>query len=187
MSRLPDEAVEAMEAMAPKDADTCPPISDVKAAVSRFPAAQLVFPVQGFWCLAGQGHRFGAPRGPRGIHLGQDIMADEGTMVVTPVDGSVFRRVEWDGKTQGFGNTLVIEGDDGWFYVFAHLQSMGERAQEGVWYAAGRRLGRLGRSGGWWAPHLHFEVWTGPPRERGSRAVDPLPALARWSEYPEVA
>jgi murein DD-endopeptidase MepM/ murein hydrolase activator NlpD len=162
---------------------------------SRFPTQQGVFPVQGFWTFGGQGHRFGAPRAAWRAHQGQDIMAERGTPIVTPVSGTVVETLTEaettvlrpsTGKVSGLGNTVVLQGDGGRYFRFCHLEDIEAYARPGVWLRAGRRVGTLGSSGGWPTPHLHFEIWIGAPESPGSQPIDPLYDLARWSEYLEA-
>jgi murein DD-endopeptidase MepM/ murein hydrolase activator NlpD len=165
-------------------------VAELKVATygpSMFPAKNPRFPVQGYWSFGGQGHRFNAPRGTLGTHYGQDLMADEGTSVVVPVDG----RVVGIADDPVYGLTVILRGDRGRFYLFAHLHSVAARLREGKRILAGRPLGKLGRTGnrgeGWPTPHLHFEIWRGgPPRSWGAVAIDPLPFLAKLSVYPEL-
>ncbi len=96
-----------------------------------------IFPVQGAYDLGGDDARFGAAR--RGhVHQGQDIMAAEGTPIVTPVAGIVHWRAY---QASGAGHYVVVRGDDGRDYVFMHMQDGSVVAEKGRRVAAGEQPG----------------------------------------------
>ena len=86
------------------------------------------------------------------FHKGVDIAAPSGTVVQAVADGTVVE----SGSKGGYGNTVVIETDDGRRMLFAHNQHnfvrVGDRVERGDAIA---RVGSTGRSTG---PHVHFEV-----------------------------
>lgn len=60
------------------------------------------------------------------------------------------------------GNSVVLDHGDGAFTMYAHLQKESVPVSVGDRVEAGAELGRLGNSGNTSAPHLHFQVTTGP-------------------------
>lgn len=134
-----------------------------------------VFPVRGGdWSY---GDRFGVPRPGGRTHMGQDIPAPEGTLLVSPRAGRVASRGFQAG---GAGNYLVVrDAARDMSYVFMHLVSGSQRVGEGDRVGRGEQIARVGSTGDATGPHLHFEVWIGP-WQAGGRAVDPLPYLRRW-------
>lgn len=62
----------------------------------------------------------------------------------------------------GFGTGLVISGDDGRTYQYAHLfpGSMPAYVYEGARIEAGQHIGAVGNTGNSSGPHLHFEIST---------------------------
>lgn len=86
-------------------------------------------------------------------HNGLDIAAPSGTPVKPVAPGTVI----FSGWKKGYGNTVILEHDDGMVTVYAHHSrnsvSEGERVDLGSVIAA---TGSTGRSTG---PHLHFEAW----------------------------
>lgn len=136
------------------------------------------FPVQGPYTF---GDGFGVDRGDH-LHQGQDIMAAEGTPVLTPRGGSVFTRAY---QARGAGHYLVIRGDDVRDYVFMHLRPGSLLVQRGQPVAAGQPIAQVGRSGNSTAAHLHFEIWPGGWRTSSrSQPIDPLPDLKAWAGIP---
>ncbi len=135
-----------------------------------------VFPVQGAWSFAAEDGRFGAPRGGR-AHRGQDILAAEGTPLVSPRAGSVYFRGY---QADGAGHYVVIRGDDGRDYMFMHMVGPTPHAK-GARVAAGQRIGALGNTGSSSGPHLHFEIWPNGWYAPGSEPIDPRPELEAWA------
>jgi murein DD-endopeptidase MepM/ murein hydrolase activator NlpD len=151
------------------------------AAVARLhrrattvPAGDHVFPVQGSWSFSGADGRYGAGRGDH-VHAGQDLPAPARTPLVAVIGGTVSTRAFQRG---GAGNYVVLQGDDGYDYVYMHLRTPA-LFKPGQRVAAGQQLGEVGASGRASGPHLHFEVWTAHWFAAGHH-FDPLPLLLAW-------
>lgn len=88
-------------------------------------------------------------------HNGLDIAAPTGTPVKPVAPGTVI----FSGWKQGYGNTVILEHDDGMTTVYGHHSSnnvgAGTRVDQDTIIAF---TGSTGRSTG---PHLHFEAWRG--------------------------
>ena len=114
----------------------------------------------------------GDGRGGGRKHLGVDIAAPRGTMVVANVAGYFKRHPNPMG-----GNAYYLEGDDGSVYYGAHLDAY--VAVNGH-VIIGQALGRVGDSGNarGGITHLHFERMPG-----GGPSVDPLGLLVRACRY----
>lgn len=91
---------------------------------------------------------------PENGHLGIDIAAKAGTLVVAPAPGTVIFS-EW---TYDYGNTLIIAHTSGYRTVYKHTQHLlkvtGERVRRGEPIAL---VGNTGKETS--GPHLHFELW----------------------------
>jgi hypothetical protein len=136
-----------------------------------------LFPVAGAHTFGGDVARFGAGR--RGhTHEGQDIIASEGTPVVSPLAGTV-RFV--DNQPGGAGHYVVLAADDGRTLFFAHLVAGSVTVAEGGRVAAGQPIAQVGSTGRSTGPHLHFEIWEGGWRDLGGHPIDPLPQLLAWN------
>ncbi len=99
--------------------------------------ASGVFPVQGAYTF---GDGFGVKRTGH-THQGVDVLAAEGTPLVSPVTGSVtFRKVQ----PSGAGHYLIIRDRNGVDYAFMHLVAGSELVERGdaVEGRAGDREGR---------------------------------------------
>lgn len=120
--------------------------------------------------------------GPRngGFHDGIDFAAPTGTPVFASNAGQV---VYADNELSGYGNLVIIRGNDRLTTVYGHndriLVHEGQRVEKGQEIAT---VGSTGHSSG---PHVHFEVRAQDSKGRFV-AVDPWPLLtqARDSIHP---
>ncbi len=116
--------------------------------------------------------QFGRRRDPftrrRRVHEGVDIAAPKGTPIQAAAEGTVV----FAGRQRGYGNTVVIEHDDGRRTRYAHAARL--TVQTGERVEKGEVIGKVGSTGRSTGPHLHFEV----VNEDGKK-VNPLRAVAR--------
>jgi murein DD-endopeptidase MepM/ murein hydrolase activator NlpD len=96
-----------------------------------------------------------------GVHEGNDIVAEEGTPVVSASAGTV----EAVGWTFYSGTRVGIRGNDGKYYFYAHLSEVAPGIGVGVPVRPGTPLGRVGNTGygppaheDEFPPHLHFGI-----------------------------
>jgi murein DD-endopeptidase MepM/ murein hydrolase activator NlpD len=153
---------------------------NVVAATTPAPLAAStdgVFPIRGTYDFGGEDARFGAGRKGH-IHQGQDVMAAEGTPLVSPVSGTVYWRKVQKG---GAGHYLVIRAASGVDYVFMHLVAGSELVDQGDAVRAGQAIGQVGHTGDAQGSHLHFEIWPDGWYAEGSKPIDPLPQLQAWA------
>ena len=110
-----------------------------------------VWPVKG-WLSSSFGYRRSAFTNRREFHAGIDIVAREGTPILSPADGLVIGA----GRKGGYGKIIQIQHMQGIVTKFAHnsvnLVKAGQRVRRGDIIA---KVGSTGRSTG---PHLHYEV-----------------------------
>lgn len=118
----------------------------------------FVFPVWGPHTLYDS---FGEDRGDH-MHQGNDIDAENWTPCVACVSGIV----ETQGGDDSAGNTVIIRGNDGYFYNYMHLSDF--EVSDGSYVSAGDVVGYVGSG------HLHFEIRLSYFGE----AIDPYPILA---------
>lgn len=124
------------------------------------------------WPL-GQPARIVSKFGPRGgsFHDGLDIAAPSGTSIVSAHSGIV----AYSGsELRGYGNLVVIKGDDNLISVYSHNRK--NHVKKGERVKRGQRIAEVGATGRAEAPHLHFEVRSQDSKGRAV-AVDPLPLL----------
>ncbi|NNE11217.1 MAG: peptidoglycan DD-metalloendopeptidase family protein [Ilumatobacter sp.] len=122
----------------------------------------VICPVQGF---SAYGDTWGAPRSGGRRHQGVDMLAPTGTPLQAVVSGLVEHRSNRLG-----GITLVLFGDNGNRYYYAHLagyEGLPGRVEQAqvIGY-----IGDTGNATG--VPHLHFEL-----RPGGGVPVNPYPSV----------
>ena len=119
------------------------------------------------WPVPGHTHR------NQGFHEGSAIDIGDGSVfgarVVAAIGGTV--TYKWTcGKThnvfnccRGFGTGLVINGDDGRIYQYAHMQfgSIPNGINKGSRVNIGQTIGAVGSTGCSTGPHLHFGISRG--------------------------
>jgi murein DD-endopeptidase MepM/ murein hydrolase activator NlpD len=113
-------------------------------------------------------------------HDAIDIIAGEGTPVVSASDGTVEKLFFSNG---GGGITVYVRSpDQRWTYYYAHLQGYAPGLHEGERVRRGQVIGRVGHTGNAAAagPHLHFAINRMEPGERWwqGRPINPYPLLA---------
>ncbi len=149
-------------------ATTTPPVGTETGAPS--PVRPITFPVS---AGASYSDTFGAPRSGGRSHAGQDLVSAKGTPLLAAVSGRITRlRHDLSGLS---GNSLTITADDGWSYVYIHLNNDSPGTDDSAnrfEYAfapgltlnkrvtAGELVGFLGDSGNaeQTVAHLHFEI-----------------------------
>ncbi|HEY0173725.1 MAG TPA: M23 family metallopeptidase, partial [Pyrinomonadaceae bacterium] len=111
------------------------------------------------------GQQYGAPRdydrdGAKDEHhTGLDYGRAQGYHEGTRVGAAAKGRVLFAGRDGGYGNRVVIDHGNGVATTYSHLQegsidnlAVGQEVQRGA------MIGRVGSTGGKYAPHLHFEA-----------------------------
>ncbi len=96
-------------------------------------------------------------------HWGIDLASAKGT----PIYASHHGVVAYTGREfKGYGKMLLIEGENGWATVYAHLDKI--LAKEGQKVRQGDMIGLMGKTGRVTGVHLHFEI------RQNKEAYDPL-------------
>jgi len=90
--------------------------------------------------------------GQRAFHSGLDIVANQGTRVISPADGVVTRVT----REVGYGNVIYVSHGNDVMTRYAHLSDFAVRAGQEV--QRGDVIGYVGNSGRSLGPHLHYEV-----------------------------
>lgn len=142
----------------------------IELGIADRPGIQLqVFPVQG---PCGYTNTWQAPRPGGRVHLGVDIIADEGNLLYAVADGTVTKL--YDAKTDlRAGNGLRLAMSDGTYFFYGHLSRLADGITVGTRVRAGQVVGFLGKTGATTTPHLHFEV-----HPQGGDAIDPTDIVA---------
>lgn len=106
------------------------------------------------------------PNKKRRPHLGVDFAGVKGTPIFSAHEGVVV----YAGRAfKGFGKMVIVEYDDQWATLYAHLDKILVRSGQKV--EQGQTVGRMGRTGRATGVHLHFELL------HHKRPVDPIPLI----------
>jgi len=175
----PDEAkVTAAGEKITVDPKAQPPVT-LAEGVTVGPAG-LAIPVQGIGAANLSDTYTQARAGGDRTHDAIDIMAAEGTPVVSASDGTVEKLFFSQG---GGGITVYVRSpDQRWTFYYAHLQGYAPGLAEGQRVKRGQLLGRVGYTGNAnpAGPHLHFAINRMNPGEKWYQGspINPYPLLA---------
>jgi|GEM_PF-6451376 len=107
-------------------------------------------------------------------HLGVDLAAKVAKKTGDPlyafVGGTITARAYHE---PGYGYYVVMRGDDGWYYRYAHMEKSSNRAVKDR-VDAGDQIGAMGSTGASTGPHLHFEWKTTSGGSNKTNIKDPL-------------
>lgn len=117
------------------------------------------FPTNGGYISSEMGYRWGK------LHKGIDI-ARPSDYTIKAADNGIVTSAGWDG---GYGNKIVIDHQNGYVTVYAHLDSISVSAGQTV--PKGTAIGVMGSTGDSTGTHLHFEVY------KNGSLVDPRSVL----------
>ncbi len=122
--------------------------------------------------VSGFGPRWGT------FHDGIDLASPQGTPVLAAHKGVVAYA---GSDLGGYGNLVVLKGDDGLISVYAHNKRLD--VDQGDKISKGQKIAEVGETGKAEGPHLHFEIRSKDKRGRAV-AVDPIPLLKPIDERP---
>ena len=95
-------------------------------------------------------------------HKGTDFAAPEGTPVRATADGLV----TFSGEQNGYGNVVMLQHDNTYSTVYAHLSRFAPAVRSGSRVRQGDTIGYVGQTGWATGPHLHYELRIdGEPRD----------------------
>ena len=108
-------------------------------------------------------------------HWGIDLASRKGSTIFSAHEG----RVIYTGREfKGYGKMVLIENDNGWASIYAHLDTI--KVKQGQIVPKGVALGGMGRTGRATGVHLHFEL------RHLKRPVDPLIYLPGVRDYAAI-
>ena len=105
------------------------------------------------------------------FHQGLDIWDSYGAPIYAANNGTIMQfTCHWS-----YGNCLVINHNNGYYTLYAHMSSVAKSAGQTV--GMGDVIGYVGMTGQATGPHLHYEVWVGGEPWNGGHHINP------WSLY----
>ena len=93
-------------------------------------------------------------------HVGLDIAANAGTVILSSMDGTVVEA----GELSGYGNCIQIQKDDV-LTIYGHCSKVYVNKGDNI--IQGQQIGEVAQTGNATGPHLHFEI------RKSGRYVDP--------------
>lgn len=93
-------------------------------------------------------------------HVGLDIAANTGTIIIASMDGTVVAAGDMD----GYGKCVQIQKDD-ILIIYGHCNAL--YVNKGDIISQGQQIAEVGQTGNATGPHLHFEI------RKSDRYVDP--------------
>ena len=88
-------------------------------------------------------------------HLGIDYAARSGRAIIASSSGKVVHR-GWKG---GYGRAVVIQHQNGFRTLYAHMSKFAKGIRKGSRVRQGQTIGYVGTSGRSTGPHLHFSLY----------------------------
>jgi murein DD-endopeptidase MepM/ murein hydrolase activator NlpD len=120
----------------------------------------FVWPTNGGYVSSRQGYRWSR------MHKGIDIARPSNYTIKAADNGNV---VYAGNKGDGYGNKIIIDHNNGYRTMYAHLASISVSVGQTV--SRGSSIGIMGRTGNSTGIHLHFEVY------QNGKIIDPLSKL----------
>jgi murein DD-endopeptidase MepM/ murein hydrolase activator NlpD len=109
-------------------------------------SGSFAWPAEGGYISSEMGHRWGS------FHKGIDIARPNGYTIKAADNGIV----TFTGRDGTYGNKVIVDHQNGYETVYAHLASIS--VNEGQTVPQGSKLGIMGSTGRSTGTHLHFEV-----------------------------
>lgn len=120
----------------------------------------FVWPTNGGYVSSRQGYRWSR------MHKGIDIARPSNYTIKAADNGNV---VYAGNKGDGYGNKIIIDHNNGYRTMYAHLASISVSVGQTV--SRGSSIGIMGRTGNSTGIHLHFEVY------QNGKIIDPMSKL----------
>ncbi len=104
--------------------------------------------------------------GGRAFHGGLDITGlGYGANIYASNNGTIYI-IKSSMGPNGFGNYIVINHNNGYYTLYAHMQKFASNVKSGMTVTRGQIIGYIGSTGKSTGPHLHFEVHKGSYGDR---------------------
>jgi hypothetical protein len=151
----PDDLIPGMRIWISASRSASAKEKEEKAPVEASSPGKMIWPSQGT-ISSGFGMRHGR------MHTGIDITRDKGTEIRAALGG----RVEFTGRQNGFGRTIILNHGRGIKTLYGHNAKIYVR--KGMRVKKGAVIAKMGASGRSTGIHLHFEV------QKNGKARNPL-------------
>lgn len=112
-----------------------------------------------YYISSGYGGRTHPKTGVYDFHQAIDIYVGMWTQIYAANNGTVIKI----GYDNSYGNHMIINHNNGYYTLYAHMASIARGIKVGSTVGRGQLIGYMGMTGVATGPHLHFEVWICPP------------------------
>lgn len=123
-----------------------------KKSITEIPSIQPVYNNNFKYPVYGYGKRIDQVYKTLVFHPGIDFAVPEGTKVFACADGKIVK----SGRKRGLGKRIIINHQNGYKTVYAHLDKLNVGVGEKV--KKGQKIGTVGMTGKSLIPHLHYEI-----------------------------
>jgi len=137
---------------------------DTVSTLAKGKSSQFIWPLLGE-VVSSFDWRTHPVLGYRHHHDGIDIDVPEGTEVRASAPGEVY----FVGEQPGYGTSVILQHEAGYYTIYGHLKSAG--VKQGQFVEKGQKIALTGNTGISSGPHLHFEL------RNGEFPVDPIAYL----------
>ncbi|UFJ40005.1 peptidoglycan DD-metalloendopeptidase family protein [Brevibacillus humidisoli] len=127
----------------------------------------LPLPPGSFTFTSGFGMRTDPFTGKSAGHNGLDMAAPKGTPIYAAEKGVVILA----GLYRGYGNAVIIQHDETYSTLYAHIREGGIQVKVGQVVQRGEKIAEVGSTGRSTGNHLHFTVY------KNDVAIDPAPLI----------
>lgn len=93
------------------------------------------------------------------VHRGRDFSTKMLDPIRSMTDGTIIKQGV---EERGFGNYVIVQDNNGFYYLYAHLESFNSVYKEGSKIATGDWVGKSGQSGNADGPHAHVGISSSP-------------------------
>lgn len=115
-------------------------------------------------------------------HGAIDIAPGEGANTIIAAKDGKIKRISK--SSSGYGNSILIEHEDGYYTRYSHLSSINSNMVEGLEVKKGQPMGYMGNTGNSTAKHLDFEIYK--DGTASSNRIDPLDFYVTEPEYGSI-
>lgn len=120
------------------------------------------WPTESGWTISDPyGWRYHPIFGYRHRHPALDIAGTGYNSNIYAANNGTVMKVVPENQGGGYGNYVVINHNNGYYTLYAHMNKFAEGLAVGNTVARGQVIGYVGSTGNSTGPHLHFEVWKG--------------------------
>ena len=118
------------------------------------------WPTTSGWTVGdGYGWRTHPITGNRQRHPALDISGTGYNSPIYAANNGTVMTIVLSRATSGYGTYMVINHNNGYYTLYAHMNKIYEGLEVGSTVAKGQQIGYMGCTGSCTGPHVHFEVW----------------------------